>query len=671
MPLLQIPANNSEFKELAGDGGLDTDYSWEQLARRQIEQVHAYGQIIPSNMSSGDCIAMEDRQNFADDFNRHVFVLIGDDTAMIFDENGDRIDDDGVSDGLQPLRGDNGFLSEWSEGYYRAGVVDAVDPGRSGSSATQAEAQAALDAVDPGRSGSSATQAEAQAALDAVDPGRSGSSAMQAEAQAAQASRLKLLTTAGQRIQEEFKEGDDDVSTKSWYGGIVGDAHAYAGEKIPYGFDDGDLCIQSISDIAKLADLGALMTNTRECGLVSGEEIQLKAVALSYMKCGSTFAPVGVLLNDDDVVPLCYPVYSSHVVSIKGIEAALELQSATSPTRATAKEVKEGGKFKDRLGFHTFKRCDAVNYEGDAGGLAMQETVFGVQLYSFRGQQHRNLITFDPQLKEFSVQHWTAWSCTPVEPGKDLDTTDHKSCSVEDLSEMLTLWPKSELVKEGTTHDKIKKLIALGPSKVREENRQKRMEAERLRKERAKRAREETKKSKEAAEQARKEAKREQERLEQERLDREQRERLDREERERSDREQQERSDREQQERSDREQQERSDREQRERLAREQRERSAREQWKRLDREQREHSQREKQERSEREQSERSDASLRIDVDELGSLLEGREHTRRGTQLPPPPLPTRRRQRRHRSTCGVRLPLRTGDSTFGTRQLER
>ena len=64
-----------------------------------------------------------------------------------------------------------------------------------------------------------------------------------------------------------------------------------------------DMCRAEISpsDIQKLADMGALSPCTVNGGLVADNVCELKAVALSYMKCVGVFAPVGVLLNDASV----------------------------------------------------------------------------------------------------------------------------------------------------------------------------------------------------------------------------------------------------------------------------------------------------------------------------------------------------------------------------------
>ena len=168
------------------------------------------------------------------------------------------------------------------------------------------------------------------------------------------AGTLELLTKSGQRIQEEFKVDDNK---KTWYGGIVGDSGAYGGEKVPYGLDDGELCLQSLTEIAKLAELGSIKTCDIECGLHADRNVTTKAVGLSYMKCGNVWAPVGVLLNDEQVTPLtAHPVYSAHIVSITSVEAAQAYPSSRPPERVTrAKDRGTGDQSKRREGFHTFQ----------------------------------------------------------------------------------------------------------------------------------------------------------------------------------------------------------------------------------------------------------------------------------------------------------------------------
>ena len=436
MTILQLAdLNHEEFEDL--DDEYDITDSWLATAQKQS----AY-EITRETLSAGDHIAMEDRNNFTQDFNRRVFVLFGEEHCVVFDAHGYRIHEpsDGVANGLQVLHGERGFLSDWDEGYYRLPL---------------AEPEAAE--------------------TDDEDRGNLEQAPASEQPNEAMAEELQLLSKVGQRIQEKFAQpgdAEDAEQTSAWFGGVVGDAQAFGDGSVIIGFDDGELTLQSPSDIQKLAEMGALSPCTINGGLVADNVCELKAVALSYMKCVGVFAPVGVLLDDASVSKFGgQPVYHSHVVSVTGIRAALERSRGGRPTRATQREVQEGGNYAARLGFHTFRRGEQVLYNKDEGqATAIQEIVFGVQMYSFRQQQHRNIITFDAVSKNFTVQPWDSWSCIPMEDNGqnyDLDTALHKCCSLTEITEMLSLWSSSKLVKDGTTHDKIKKCMKLGPSKAR------------------------------------------------------------------------------------------------------------------------------------------------------------------------------------------------------------
>lgn len=442
MPVLTLPAGqllNGWLDEI------DTEATWEELARKQSDGTFA-SLTTAENVEEGDCLAMLDRNTFAQDFKRRIFVVLDSDAAYIFDEVGGVIDepDEGVPGGIQPLRvaEGTGFLDEWKEGYYMMGTIPIVpypDEPEANEDETPAEALP-----------------ESTSETTAETPNADEVKALTAQ-----------LLTVGCRIQECFKRSEDDA-TGYWYGGVVGDA--LEDRRVPVAFDDGDLCLHSPQEVYELAEMSKISLCTVNGGLVAGVPQPIRAVALSLMKCAKSYMPVGVLLSTVVASTLTlagYPVYHSHVVSVDAAAAAFSSHNRR-PTRATEKPGGSGGSaYDDRMGYHSFRRGYIVFYHEDS---TIKETVFGVQVYYYARQQHRNLITFSSEFKQFSIQPWTSWHAIPlnqIDDNLDPDMVNCQFVDTKEVDEMMSVWPTSKLTKEANTHDKIKKLRALGPAKVR------------------------------------------------------------------------------------------------------------------------------------------------------------------------------------------------------------
>lgn len=198
----------------------DTDCSWAEQAQRQSDG--KYGDITFGTMEEGDCLAMQDRNSFAEDFNRCIWVLFEDDSnVLIFDEHGSVIDepDQFVCKGRQPLRsGNHSFMDEWKEGYYR------VPP--------PVEAPSEI-----GRTDSVATPSN------------------------------NLFMKEGTRIQESFKDLQDPSKFLK-YGAVVG---PHEKGVIMLGFDDGDLRPHSEDEFRWLVTNDKLCACTLQGGLIASD----------------------------------------------------------------------------------------------------------------------------------------------------------------------------------------------------------------------------------------------------------------------------------------------------------------------------------------------------------------------------------------------------------------
>ena len=221
---------------------------------------------------------------------------------------------------------------------------------------------------------------------------------------------LNSFLSPGVRLQECFQATDTE-SGQAWFGGVVGDIEPDG--KIPIGFDDGDLSVATKEELSWLYTEGKLsrISDTVTGGLVHDQCTAQKAISLCTIKCGDEHIPVGVLLQDCAHKPTLaeHSVYHSHVLCIAAVDAALSTSTRRPPTRGE-KALDDP---RHRAGYRTFRRGDRLVYVGGSDENST-ETCFGVMVVQYRrSQQLRFVITFDADLKLFSVAPWTAWRRVP------------------------------------------------------------------------------------------------------------------------------------------------------------------------------------------------------------------------------------------------------------------
>ena len=149
--------------------------TWSRMVKEQLDLTGEEA-ITPVNFSEsdlGDVIAMEDRNNFSDEWpERRVFAMLGDDCVHIFDEHGKLIHEpeNGLDQGKQVINGEQGFLAEWiEEAYYRlpqaASMDAAVTPPRTSRRASRRAA-----GRTPSASPTSSTPARSRASRAMTTP---------------------------------------------------------------------------------------------------------------------------------------------------------------------------------------------------------------------------------------------------------------------------------------------------------------------------------------------------------------------------------------------------------------------------------------------------------------------------------------------------------------------
>ena len=188
--------------------------TWSRMVKEQLDLTGEEA-ITPVNFSEsdlGDVIAMEDRNNFSDEWpERRVFAMLGDDCVHIFDEHGKLIHEpeNGLDQGKQVINGEQGFLAEWiEEAYYRlpqaASMDAAVTPPRTSRRASRRAA-----GRTPSASPTSSTPARSRASRAMTTPplplymhaatrwrGSTASAAMRASTRCTRAMARRCTATA-------------------------------------------------------------------------------------------------------------------------------------------------------------------------------------------------------------------------------------------------------------------------------------------------------------------------------------------------------------------------------------------------------------------------------------------------------------------------------------------
>ena len=79
----------------------------------------------------------------------------------------------------------------------------------------------------------------------------------------------------------------------------------------------------------------------------------------------------------------------------------LDLQKRPSRSKSDAPDV--------RAGYRTLRRGDQVMYKDLHNSRPLEETVYGVMVFDHRGQQRRQVITYNASAQCFSIAAWTSW----------------------------------------------------------------------------------------------------------------------------------------------------------------------------------------------------------------------------------------------------------------------
>ena len=195
-----------------------------------------------------------------------------------------------------------------------------------------------------------------------------------------------------------------------WFGALC-DGEIADGSAFYFGFDDGDAVsytIERLSDVAKPDQNGCVCIKPLDPsmgGLVKSEATHLGCVGFTKHKFGSIIKHVGVLIGYIGMAQGRMLngniIYAGHVVDSK----------AFSTTRGdrSSNRVPTSASVQDRLGFHTFKEGNHVEYlQLKAGEASPVVIVVGLLIPSAVGadQGRKYLILFDQGADVLFIGSW-------------------------------------------------------------------------------------------------------------------------------------------------------------------------------------------------------------------------------------------------------------------------
>ena len=286
---------------------VEEEYSWEKLARDQLTKQSW------ETLEDGDMLALFHRDCITEDWSgasRRCFARIVGSNAFIFNAQGEPIDDPAnfVTKGCQPLNGDHGFMEEFDGG---EGELFYTIPKTEH-----------LQGADEDCGGDmSSGRGEGDAAFEAI-------------------------FAKGSRICISMNDPPE------WYGALLGDRlEIDGGMAFEVGFDDGEvrLMLESVlreswdNSLAAAADpeKEGIIANTAGCEM---------AVAFVQHKFKDTFKTVGLMISSGSGTLLGQPIQSS-------------LYAFPNHWPNQSKRARSSMSMQDRLGLHTFRRGDFVQYE--------------------------------------------------------------------------------------------------------------------------------------------------------------------------------------------------------------------------------------------------------------------------------------------------------------------
>ena len=374
---------------------------WGERARTQ-ELPAGFGVDPVDDAHPETFFALEDRQSLEDAWpGRKVFVGLGKDIAWLFDEQGVKIDDPDhhITKGGQPMDGDHGFRTDWSQGYFRK-VPREPEP----------------------------------------EP----------------ADALTSLLRPGARVRIALTQEGPPPNAVKWFGALVGEQiEKDSVIRFEFGYDDGDILYPKKEDLQALFGHEMLEAIPSELGpthsIVKNLTGDHPASAFIKIKDGAKTKTIGLLLCKEDK----YPVFGEPVY------ADMHIKQSMFPSPKTGRHGETTTPMQDRLGLHTFRRGDRVKYlHLQADEICPAVAVYGC-IYPKPGggssadQGRKYLVLYEVETRIFflgACPHWRRVpkdaECADFDHTKD-DQVSRLSTDLEDnqKQKMINMWACSETAR--------------------------------------------------------------------------------------------------------------------------------------------------------------------------------------------------------------------------------
>ena len=376
---------------------------WEQLAVQMTEGERNFtAATFEKEVADQTVLALRDRNCFTEPW-RKVFVVhnaVGM-CVHVFDEHGTKIDEpaDGVADGVQLLHGAEGtFLDDLQHGFY--------------------EQPCALDA-------------------DSVHDDDGGEELDEESVE---------LYVADKRCKKGARMA---ISFESCWEGCVVDEVITDPLSVVLAFDDGDLKVRTAEQLEQdLTEDCLKFIGPEVGGIVNSTEGLPAAVRVARQKDGqaSQARAVGVLVGSTKYCLAGDTIFESFFVDPDAFSGGRETASKRRTAATTAQ---------DRLGLHTLRRGDVVEYIHVQDGEECRAAVFGIT-WPEANAGRKYVVLHDAAAQVFSVGGYTDWRRVHTKDCSDVDDNNTAlTLSLEELEKMMAAWAASNVLAHLDTAKKV------------------------------------------------------------------------------------------------------------------------------------------------------------------------------------------------------------------------
>ena len=215
-------------------------------------------------------------------------------------------------------------------------------------------------------------------------------------------------------------------------------------------FDDGDLKVRTAEQLEQdLTEDCLKFIGPEVGGIVNSTEGSLPAaVRVARQKDGqaSQARAVGVLVGSTEYCLAGDTIFESFFVDPDAFSGGRETAGKRRTAAATAQ---------DRLGLHTLRRGDLVEYIHVHDGEECRAAVFGIT-WPEANAGRKYVVLHDAAAQVFSVGGYTDWRRVHTKDSSDIDDNNTAlTLSLEELEKMMAAWPASKILAHLDTAKKV------------------------------------------------------------------------------------------------------------------------------------------------------------------------------------------------------------------------